>query len=60
MMQTYEVAAASTVAMSVWRAGEGFSNPVTVSEAGYMAVTPQIALNAENKPYIAYFAEHGQ
>ena len=49
-----EVAAASTAAMSVWTAGEGFSNPVTVSEAGCMAASPQIALNAEGKPYVAY------
>ena len=49
-----EVAAASTAVMSVWTAGEGFSDAVTVSEAGCMAVMPKIALNADGKPYVAY------
>lgn len=49
-----EVAAASTAAMSVWTAGEGFSEAIAVSEPGCMAATPKIALNAEGKPYIAY------
>ena len=49
-----EVAAASTAAMSVWTAGEGFSEAIAVSEPGCMAATPKIALNAEGKPYVAY------
>ena len=49
-----EVAAASTAAMSVWTAGEGFSGAVAVSEPDCMAITPKIALNAEGKPYVAY------
>lgn len=49
-----ELAAASTIAMSVYTPGEGFSDSVAVSEAGCMAAAPKVALNAKGKPYVAY------
>lgn len=49
-----EVAAASTIAMSVWTKENGFSNAVTVSEPGFLAASPKVAINAAGRPYVAY------
>ncbi len=49
-----EVAAASTIAMSVWTKENGFSNAVTVSEPDFLAASPKVAINAAGRPYVAY------
>ena len=49
-----DVSKASTIAMSVWTQENGFSDMVTVSEAGTMAVSPGIALDDSGSPYVVY------
>lgn len=49
-----DVAGASTVALSVFTPGEGFSKAVTVSQQGILAASPAVSLNGSGEPYVAY------
>ena len=49
-----DMAASSSIAMSVWTGEAGFSDEVTLSEAGNTAVLPKIALDSEGNPFVVY------
>ncbi len=49
-----DVAAASEIVLSVWTAGQGFSEPKVVSESGAAAVLPKVALDGDGSPYVVY------